>query len=101
MNAAAILARAEEAGATVQAAGDRLRLISAAPLPPALLHDLAGVKAELLALLDRRADEAAERAAIQAEPILPPPGTTERAALDAARRNYNAGLMAAAKHRRS
>lgn len=99
MNAAAILARAEAAGVTVKAAGDRLRLVATAPPPPALLHDLAGAKAELLALLERRADEAVERDAIQAEPPLPLPGTSGRERLDEAHRATLAGLKLAANQR--
>jgi hypothetical protein len=71
MTAAAILARAEAAGVIIEADGDRLRLMAPAPPPTALLHDLAGVKAEILDLL-------ADRAAIAAEPRLPPPGSAER-----------------------
>ena len=97
MNAAAILARVERAGVTVEAKGDRLRLVASAPPPPALLRDLAGAKAELLALLERRADEAAERAAIQAEPPLPAIGTPERDRLETEQRLMLAGLRAVAK----
>jgi hypothetical protein len=100
MTAAAILARAEAAGVTIEAAGDRLRLVATAPPQPALLHDLAGAKAELLALLERRADEAAERDAIQAETPLSPPGTPERERLDDAQRVTLAGLMLTANQRR-
>jgi hypothetical protein len=100
MTAAAILARAEAAGMTVQAAGDRLRLTAHAPPPPGLLHDLAGAKAALLALLERRADDAAERAAIQAEPALPPLGSKERERPDQAQRAMLAGLLATADRSR-
>jgi hypothetical protein len=50
-----ILARAEAAGVTVEADGDRLRLRAAVPPPPTLLHDMAGAKADLLDLLAERA----------------------------------------------
>ena len=96
MNATAILATAEAAGVRVEAAGDRLRLIAAKPPPPGLLHDLAGAKGEVLVLLERRADEATERAAIQAEPALPPPGTPERERVERTHRATLAGLLAAA-----
>ena len=96
MTAAVILARAESAGVTLQAAGDRLLLSAPAPPPLALLRDLACVKADLLDLLQCRADEAAEREAIQAEPALPPPGSPERARLDREQAAMLAGLMAAA-----
>jgi hypothetical protein len=95
MIAAAILARAEAAGMTVQADGERLMLTAAAPPPTALLHDLAGAKAEILALLECRADEAAERAAIQAEAPLPPLGTPERERIEQTHRATVAGLLAA------
>ena len=55
MTAAAILARAEAAGVSVMADGDMLRLMALTPPPLALLHDLAGVKAEILDLLAERA----------------------------------------------
>ena len=97
VTAATILARAEAAGVTVEASGDRLRLASNAPPPAALLHDLAGAKAELLALLERRADEAAEREAIQAEPLLPPVGTAARERRDAAQQIMVAGLLIASR----
>jgi hypothetical protein len=97
MTAAAILARAEAAGVMVRLAGDRLALVAATPPPPALLHDLAGAKVELLALLECRADEAAERAAIQAEPPLPAIGTAERERLETKQRLMLAGLRAVAK----
>ncbi len=87
---AALLARAEAAGLTLEAQGDRLRLVAAAPPPLALLHDLAGAKAELLDLL-------AERAAIQAEPPLPPLGTPDRDRLENAHRATVAGLLAVAR----
>jgi hypothetical protein len=96
MTAAALLARAEAAGVRLEAAGDRLRLLAAKPPPPALLHDLAGAKGELLALLECRADEAAERAAILAEPPMPPPGTPERERLDREQTAWLAGLRKAA-----
>jgi hypothetical protein len=51
MTAAAILARAHAAGVTVEADGGRLRLTAPIPAPTGLMHDLAGAKAELLALL--------------------------------------------------
>jgi len=95
--AAAALARAEAAGVLVKAEGDRLRLVASAPPPPALLHDLAGAKVELLALLERRADEAAEREAIQNELPLPPIGTPERERMEATQRKMLAGLSAVAK----
>ena len=60
MNAAMLLAKAKAAGVTVEADGNRLRLTSATPPPIALMHDLAGAKAELLALLECQGDEAAE-----------------------------------------
>ncbi len=97
MTTAALLARAEAAGLTVDADGDRLRLRAAAPPPPALLHDLAGRKADLLALLERRADEAAERAAIQGEPELPPIGSPEWQRAEAMQRTMAAGLLIAAR----
>ncbi len=99
MTAAAILARAEAAGLAVEADGDRLRLIAAARPADALLHELAGAKAELLALLEARAEEAADYAARQAEPLLPPVGTPERTRLDEAQRKMLAGLMAVAGRR--
>ncbi len=99
MTAAAILARAKAAGLTVEADGDRLRLVASAPPPPALLHDLAGAKAELLALLERRADAAAERAAIQAEPRLPAPDTAERERLERRHAATVIGLRQAAQRR--
>jgi hypothetical protein len=46
---------------------------------------------------ERTADEAAERAAIQAEPPLPPPGTPERERLDLGQLATVAGLLAAAR----
>ena len=95
MNAVAILAIAEAAGVRVEAAGDRLRLMAATPPPPALLHALSGAKIELLLLLERRADEAAEREAIQAEPLLPKAGTPERERLDRLQRATIAGLLSA------
>ena len=97
MTAAVILARAESAGVTLQAAGDRLLLSAPAPPPLALLRDLACVKADLLDLLQCRADEAAEREAIQAEPALPPPGSKERIGLEIKQRAVVAGLIAAAR----
>ena len=97
MTAATLLAGAEATGVHVQAAGDRLRLTSPRPPPPALLHDLAGAKAELLALLQARADEAGERAAIEAEPLLPARGTPERERLDGEHKATVAGLLAAAR----
>ncbi len=96
MTAAAILAHAEAAGVRVEVAGDRLRLIAAAPPTPNLLHELAGAKAEVLALLECRADEAAERAAIRAEGNLPPPGTAERDRLDRTQGDMLTGLRAVA-----
>ena len=51
MNAAVILARAKAAGLTVSVAGDRLRLTAAARPADYLLHELAGAKPELMALL--------------------------------------------------
>ena len=59
MTAAAILARARAAGVTVEADGGRLRLTAHSPAPTALMHDLAGAKAELLALLENHNDHAA------------------------------------------
>jgi len=97
VTAAVILARAESAGVTLQAAGDRLLLSAPAPPPLALLRDLACVKADLLDLLQCRADEAAEREAIQAEPALPPPGSKERIGLEIKQRAVVAGLIAAAR----
>ncbi len=97
MIAAAILARAEAAGLAVEADGDLLRLIAAARPGDALLHELAGAKAELLALLEARAEEAADHAARQAEPLLPPVGTPARSRLDQAQREMVAGLMAASR----
>ncbi len=97
MTAAALLARAEAAGVRVEAAGDRLRLTAPRPPPPALLHDLAGAKAELLALLQAKADAAAERAAVEAEPLLPARGTPERERLDREHKATVAGLLAAAR----
>jgi hypothetical protein len=96
MTAAALLARAEAAGVRLEAAGDRLRLVSAKSPPPALLHDLAGAKAELLALLECRADAAAERAAILAEPPMPPRGTPARERMDREQAAIVAGLLNAA-----
>lgn len=64
--------------------------------PAALLHALAGAKVELLTLLECRADEAAERAAIQAEPPLPTNGTAERDRQDKAQRVILAGLLTVA-----
>ena len=46
---------------------------------------------------ERAADEAAERAAIQAEPPLPLQGTAGRERLDAVQRTTLAGLLAGAK----
>jgi hypothetical protein len=92
MTAAAILARAVAAGVTVQADGGSLRLVAAAPPSPDLLHDLAGAKTEVLDLL-------AERAAIIAEPRLPPVGTPERSRLEGAQRATVAGLLAASERR--
>ena len=80
----------------VRAAGDRLALVAAAPPAAALLHALAGAMAELLTLLECRADEAAERAAIQAEPPLPTNGTAERDRQDKAQRVILAGLLTVA-----
>ncbi len=103
MNAAAILARAKSAGVRLEVAGDRLRLTAAAPPPPALLHEVAGAKAELLALLEGRADEAEERTAIQNEPSLPAQGTPERDRVDAAQSETLAGLLSLAteyRHRK-
>ena len=97
MTAAVILARAESAGVTLQAAGDRLLLSAPAPPPLALLRDLACVKADLLDLLQCRADEAAEREAIQGEPELPPRGSKERIGLEIKQRAVVAGLIAAAR----
>jgi hypothetical protein len=96
MTAAALLARVEGAGVTVEADGDRLRITASAPPPPALLHELGGLKAELLALLERHADEAAEREAIQGEPALPLVGTVARERLEAGERLTLAGLRAVA-----
>jgi hypothetical protein len=91
-----MLARAEAGGLTLDADGDRLRITASAPPPPALLHELGGLKAELLALLERRADEAAERDAIQGEPALPLVGTVARERLEAGERLTLAGLRAVA-----
>jgi hypothetical protein len=96
MRAADLLARAEMAGVTLQAAGTRLLLASNTPPPMALLHELAGAKPELLELLQARAEQASESAAILAEPLLPTPGTPERAKLDLAHAAMVAGLLAAA-----
>jgi len=60
MNAAMLLARAKAAGVTVNADGNRLRLTSTTPAPTALMHDLAGAKAELLALLECQSETPAE-----------------------------------------
>jgi hypothetical protein len=65
-----------------------------------LLHELAGAKAELLALLERRADDAAERAAIEGESALPRPGSPERERVDNTQIATLAGLMIAADGRR-
>ncbi len=89
MNAVAVLARADAAGVTVEADGDRLRLVAAAAPPMALLHDLAGAKADILDLL-------AERAAIEHEPPIPPPGGPEREWLDRRQRVMVAGFLMAA-----
>ena len=97
MTTAALLTRAEAAGVRVEAAGNRLRLTAPSPPPPALLHDLAGAKLELLLMLQAKADEAAERAAIQAEPLLPPRGSRERERLDRDQKATLAGLLSAAK----
>ncbi len=97
MTAAAILARAEAAGVRVEAVGERLRLTAPSPPPPALLHDLAGAKAELLAVLQAKADEEGERAAIKAEPQLPARGTPQRERLDREHKATVAGLLAAAR----
>jgi hypothetical protein len=93
---AALLARAEAAGVRVEAEGDRLMLTAIMPPPAALLHDMAGAKAEVLALLERSADEAAERATIQAEPSLPPLGTPERKRIESDHRAMLAGLLTVA-----
>jgi hypothetical protein len=75
MTAAAILARAAAAGVSVTIDGDRLRLTAPDPACTVLMHDLAGAKAEVIALLTvRAADAAAERAG----PRMPPPATLER-----------------------
>ena len=97
MTATAILARAEAAGMTLHADAGRLRMTAPALPPLALLHDLAGAKADLLDLLERRADEAAEREAIQAESALPPSGSPGRARLDRGQAAMLAGLMTAAE----
>jgi hypothetical protein len=69
-----------------------LPMAAIAPLPQSTRPDeLAEVKVELLA----------ERAAIQNEPALPPPGTPERERLDAAKRRMLAGLHDAALQRPS
>jgi len=100
MTAAAILARAEAAGVSVTIDGDRLRLTAPAPACTVLMHDLAGAKAEVMALLAARAAEAAaERAAIQAEPRMPPPGTQERTRMDRENAAMVAGLLKAAAMR--
>jgi hypothetical protein len=96
MTAAAILARAEAAGISVAIDGDRLRLTAPAPACTVLMHALAGAKAELLALLECRADEAAERGAILAEPPMPLPGTPERVRMDCEQAAIVAGLLKAA-----
>ena len=49
----------------------------------------------MLILSDRAADEAAERAAIQAEPLLPEPGTAERERMDRRHAEMIGGLLAA------
>jgi len=100
MTATAILARAEAAGMTLHADAGRLRMTAPALPPLALLHLIGGAKADLLDLLQCRADEAAEREAIQAEPELPPPGTAERMRMDAAHGCMVAGLLQAARQRR-
>jgi len=96
MTAAAILARAAAAGVSVAIDGDRLRLTAPAPACTVLMHALAGAKAEVMALLECRADEAAERAAILAEPPMPPPGTPERERMDREQAAWLAGLRKAA-----
>ncbi len=93
MTAAGILAHASAAGVTMEADGDRLRLVAAAPPPLALLHDLAGAKGEILDLL-------AERSAIANEPPLQPLGTAERERLDRKQAVMVAGLLAVADRSR-
>ena len=97
MTATAILARAEAAGMTLHADAGRLRMTAPALPPLALLHLIGGAKADLLDLLQCRADEAAEREAIQAESALPPPGSKERIGLEIKQRAVVAGLIAAAR----
>ncbi len=49
---------------------------------------------------EREEDEAAERAAIQSEPRLPPPGAAERVRLDREQEAMVAGLLAATSRMR-
>ncbi len=92
MTASAILARAEAAGLTVEAAGDRLWLSAPERPSDALLHELAGAKAELLALLQVNAHRTT-----QAEPSAHRQVTPERAMLDQAQRELLAGLITASR----
>jgi hypothetical protein len=71
LTAAAILSRNEASGVSVEPVGDRLRLAAAISRRLALLHDLAGAKADLLHLLVRHAVDSAEHEAIQTEAALP------------------------------
>jgi hypothetical protein len=92
MTAAGILARARATGLTLTAKGARLHLRGPQPTPD-LLAELKVNKTELLRLLAnpvlvpatpaQAAEERADRVAIAAEPLLPPPGSPERGMLNA------------------
>jgi hypothetical protein len=92
MTAAASLARARASGLTLTGKGDRLHIRGPQPAPD-LLSELKANKAELLRLLantvlpaaspEQAAEERADREAIAAEPLLPPPpGSPERDRMD-------------------
>jgi hypothetical protein len=94
-----LIAKANELGITLEAFGDKLRLVAPEPPPTSFLHDLAGSKPGVLASLEAHADEIAERTAIMDEPLLPPLGTEARIIRDEHQRATLAGLHAVARAR--
>ena len=115
MNVAAhLLGELRGHGGAAEADGSALRLRPATRLPPDLLAELRANKAEVVALLapndatiwrlppatpEQSAEEAADRAAIAAETLLPDPGTAERAEVERRHGEAVAGLLLAGLQR--
>lgn len=81
---------------------DTADTLPAADLPGGTVSTLSIVSALPASVLppasaEQQAEEAADRAAIAAEPLLPDPGTPERERLDRRHRAMLAGLLAAAQ----